>query len=83
MSITVAVRVRPFNQRELKLNSKLCVKMKNNQTVLFAEGEKKRDFAFDYSFWSHDHFKEEKNGLLVPTSSKYADQEYVYSKVGT
>lgn len=82
MSITVAVRVRPFNQREKKLNSKLCVKMKNNQTVIFAEGEKKRSFAFDYSFWSHDNFQEEEDGLLVPKTSKYADQTYVYNEVG-
>ena len=34
MSVKVAVRVRPFNDREKKLRSKLCVKMKGNQTIL-------------------------------------------------
>ena len=27
MSIKVAVRVRPFNQREIALNAKCCIKM--------------------------------------------------------
>jgi len=27
MSIQVAVRVRPFNERELKLNAKCCIEM--------------------------------------------------------
>lgn len=39
-------------------------------------------FAFDYSFWSHDDFKEEENGLMVPTSERYADQIHVYKEVG-
>jgi len=32
-----------------------------------------RPFTFDFSFWSHDGFKEDSNGILVPTSPKYAD----------
>jgi len=32
-----------------------------------------RTFTFDYSFWSHDGFKEDGNGFFVPTSPKYAD----------
>jgi hypothetical protein len=27
MSVKVAVRVRPFNQREINLNAKCCIKM--------------------------------------------------------
>ena len=39
MSIQVAVRVRPFNDREESLNAKLCVKMNpgkpgNQQTII-------------------------------------------------
>ena len=30
----VAVRVRPFNTREIELDSKLCVDMKGNTTIL-------------------------------------------------
>jgi hypothetical protein len=56
MSVIVAVRVRPFNQREKDLESKLCVKMKGKQTILLDEFGNPRNFAFDYSFWSHDNF---------------------------
>lgn len=33
-----------------------------------------RKFAFDYSYWSHDCFKEEENGYLSPSTPNYADQ---------
>ncbi len=41
--------------------------------------EDPRKFNFDYSYWSHDGFKEEGNGYMVPdkshpSGSKYADQ---------
>lgn len=29
MNIKVAVRLRPFNKRELDMNSELCIKMKD------------------------------------------------------
>ena len=32
-NVKVAVRVRPFNKRELDANSKLCVQMNGNQTT--------------------------------------------------
>ena len=41
-----------------------------------------RPFTFDYSFWSHDQFKEDENGILVPTGPKYADQNVVYEALG-
>lgn len=82
MSIKVAIRVRPFNPRELKLKTELCVKMVDNTTILTSEDGKERKFAFDYSFWSHDGFREEENGLLVAEDSNYADQQEVYDKVG-
>ena len=53
--------------------------MTKNQTILVDPNGKDRVFAFDYSFWSHDNYVEEKNGLLIPKTSKYADQTYVYS----
>lgn len=43
---------------------------------------KERTFTFDNSFWSHDEFIEEGDGLLVPKNSKYADQHRVYNKLG-
>ena len=81
MSIVVAVRVRPFNQREKKLKSKLCIKMKNNTTTLKNDNGKNRNFTFDYSFWSHDKFIEE-DGILKGKDDKYASQQTVYDKVG-
>ena len=82
MSIVVAVRVRPFNQREKSLKSKLCVKMTGNTTVLMNEHGKKRSFTFDHSFWSHSGFKEEKDGTIVPKDDRFADQLKVYEMVG-
>lgn len=35
MSVKVGVRVRPFNQREVDLNCKVCVDMIGNTTRLF------------------------------------------------
>lgn len=82
MSVKVAVRVRPFNTREKQLNSKLCVDMQDNTTIVDDEDGKPRTFTFDYSFWSHDEFIEEPNGYLRPAGHKYADQMKVYRAVG-
>ena len=54
MSIKVAVRVRPFNDRELKSNPRCCIEMNGPTTVIKGDGVAERTFAFDYSFWSHD-----------------------------
>lgn len=50
--------------------------MKGNVTYITDPSNKgnKKDFTFDYSYWSHDGFKEEKDGYLVPTDTNYADQ---------
>ena len=34
MSVQVAVRVRPFNEREIFINSNCCVEMEDNKTRL-------------------------------------------------
>ena len=34
MSVKVAVRVRPFNKREIKEGSKCCVKMQGPSTII-------------------------------------------------
>lgn len=74
MSVKVGVRVRPFNQREVDLNCKLCVDMTGNMTRLFdpddPDNSKHRDFTFDYSFWSHDGFEVDENGYFVYFSSQ-------------
>jgi len=82
-NVKVAVRVRPFNKREVERGSKLCLEMSGNTTsITDPETGKTRDFAFDYSYWSHDNFKEEADGSLVPTGSKYADQDRVFNDLG-
>ena len=53
----MAVRTRPFNQREKDMGAKLCIGMNGpTTTITNPEDGSKRDFAFDYSFWSHDGF---------------------------
>jgi hypothetical protein len=56
MSVKVAVRVRPFNERELKNgNPKCCIEMNGPTTSIIEPGtDLPRPFTFDYSFWSHD-----------------------------
>jgi kinesin family protein 13 len=67
MSVKVGVRVRPFNSREQELGCKLCVDMVGNTTRLLDVDDPKRnrDFAFDYSFWSHDGFEPDANGYFT------------------
>lgn len=51
-NIKVAVRVRPFNQREKDANSRLIVDMRGNQTVLTnPKNDEEKNFAYDYSYW--------------------------------
>ncbi|CAH2094854.1 unnamed protein product [Euphydryas editha] len=64
-SVKVAVRVRPFNQREKDMNAKLIVQMEGKKTRLLTvknskeqnDGtrEKYKDFTFDHSYWSFDN----------------------------
>ncbi|KAF4678035.1 hypothetical protein FOL47_006987 [Perkinsus chesapeaki] len=91
-SVKVAVRVRPFNDREIGLSSKCCVTMKDNETVIrdLDNGEPEdsidpKRFTFDYSFWSHDDYEIDINsGISKPKGplSRYADQEVVFNAVG-
>lgn len=39
MNIKVAIRVRPFNKRELELKSDLCVRMEDKTTYLKDEND--------------------------------------------
>ncbi|KAL8426577.1 hypothetical protein Efla_001594 [Eimeria flavescens] len=85
-SVKVAVRVRPFNQREKDLGAVCCVSMAGNTTTISdLEGVEKsepRTFAFDYSYWSHDGY-EEIDGYCRPLpGSNYADQSRVFNELG-
>uniref|UniRef100_A0A069DXT9 Putative kinesin-like protein n=1 Tax=Panstrongylus megistus TaxID=65343 RepID=A0A069DXT9_9HEMI len=77
--IKVAVRVRPFNRRELELGTQCVVEMDKLQTVLHQSAtidklERKvpKTFAFDHCFNSID-----------PLSTGYASQEHVFDCLGT
>jgi len=83
-SVVVGVRVRPFNDRELKLKAELCVAMEGPMTTLtkLPEGTETH-FTFDESFWSHDGFTYDESGFATGLPGRnYADQHYVYDKFG-
>jgi len=83
-NVKVAVRVRPFNQREKDAKSSLIVDMVGNQTLIKkpkANDEPKK-FGFDYSYWSHDGFKTESNGYFSAENPKYCDQKKVFNDLG-
>ncbi|KAJ8736093.1 hypothetical protein PYW08_006749 [Mythimna loreyi] len=76
--IKVAVRVRPFNRRELELGTQCVVEMENMQTILQIpqsahEKERKqpKTFAFDHCFYSLD-----------PSLPHFASQKTVFECLG-
>ena len=51
--------------------------MEGNSTYIkdpTAPDQEPRKFAFDFSYWSHDGFRERDDGYLEPAEPKYADQ---------
>ena len=52
-NLKVAVRVRPFNQREKDASSKLIIAMTGNQTIISdpKNAAEPKKYAFDYSYW--------------------------------
>ena len=84
-NVKVAVRVRPFNGRELERSAKLIIKMEGNTTTIQNPEEdnaEPKKFTFDFSYWSHDGFETRPDGVMVPTNSKYADQQKVFDDLG-
>lgn len=59
--------------------------MEGNTTIITDPntGVQKK-FTFDHSYWSHDGFREDSNGIFVPDgpSSKYASQKMVFDDLG-
>lgn len=76
-SVKVAVRVRPFNNRETSRDCKCIIAMTGNTTAITnpkappgcKEGTK--SFNYDYSYWSHD-----------PTDVHFSTQDKVYDDIG-
>ncbi|XP_048735911.1 kinesin-like protein KIF28 isoform X5 [Ostrea edulis] len=85
-SVKVAVRVRPFNQREKDRQAKLIIKMQGQMTTIKnpeTPNEEPKSFSFDYSYWSHDGFQEKSDGILEPAGgSNYASQRRVFEDLG-
>ncbi|XP_077966673.1 kinesin-like protein KIF28 [Styela clava] len=86
-NVKVAVRVRPFNKREKDRNATVVVKMDGSTTTLTnpdKPNDKPKKFTFDYSYWSHDGYKERADGYLEKdkASSKYCDQNRVFDDLG-
>ncbi|XP_039984612.1 kinesin-like protein KIF1A isoform X3 [Xiphias gladius] len=73
-SVKVAVRVRPFNSREIGRESKCIIQMSGNTTTIINPKQAKdnKSFNFDYSYWSH----------TSPADSNYASQMQVYKDIG-
>ncbi len=75
--VKVAIRVRPFNSREKRKGSKLCVSMPNkNSCMIWSEAkQKKKTFHFDYCYWSHNN--EQLQGF-TKQSDVFADLGHLY-----
>ncbi|XP_075881848.1 kinesin-like protein KIF1A isoform X8 [Nelusetta ayraudi] len=73
-SVKVAVRVRPFNSREMSKDSKCIIQMSGNTTTIINPKQAKdnKSFNFDYSYWSH----------TTPEDANYASQVLVYKDIG-
>lgn len=78
-AVKVAVRVRPFNGREKEANSKCIIRMDGPVTKIIDPENpdaKPKEFAFDYSYWSHDGFESDEKGYnkAVPGTSEYGSE---------
>ncbi|XP_077168432.1 kinesin-like protein KIF1B isoform X1 [Paroedura picta] len=74
-SVKVAVRVRPFNSREISKESKCIIQMQGNSTSILNPKNPKepaKSFSFDYSYWSHTSHDD----------PCFASQNRVYNDIG-
>ncbi|XP_037039908.1 kinesin-like protein unc-104 isoform X6 [Bradysia coprophila] len=76
-SVKVAVRVRPFNSREIGRESKCIIEMSGATTAITnpkvppGTADSIKRFNFDYSYWSHD-----------PKDLEFSTQGMVYRDIG-
>eukprot|EP01062_Namystynia_karyoxenos_P007739 TRINITY_DN12717_c2_g1_i1.p1 TRINITY_DN12717_c2_g1~~TRINITY_DN12717_c2_g1_i1.p1 ORF type:complete len:997 (+),score=386.78 TRINITY_DN12717_c2_g1_i1:99-2993(+) len=78
-AVQVAVRVRPFNQREKDADASLIIRMKNelkgsSTWVRNPKDGSEKKFDFDYSFQTHDKDKRD--------IGEFADQNKVFDTLG-
>ncbi|XP_047375905.1 kinesin-like protein KIF28P [Sciurus carolinensis] len=85
--VTVAVRVRPFSQREKNSGSKCVISMHSRTTTTIQDPknpEHVKTFTFDLAYWSHSGFQKDKDGVLISAdpTSKFAGQRDVFHDIG-
>ncbi|XP_007240786.3 kinesin-like protein KIF1C isoform X1 [Astyanax mexicanus] len=74
-SVKVAVRVRPFNNRESSRDAKCVIQMQGKTTCITNPKQPKesaKNFTFDYSYWSH----------TTEDDPNFACQRRVYLDIG-
>ncbi|KAK3720241.1 hypothetical protein RRG08_007863 [Elysia crispata] len=76
-SVKVAVRVRPFNNREISRDAECIIEMSGNTTTITnpkagPKDAKQKSFNFDHSYWSH----------TSPDDPAFAGQKKVYDDIG-
>uniref|UniRef100_A0A8C2FVC9 Kinesin motor domain-containing protein n=1 Tax=Cyprinus carpio TaxID=7962 RepID=A0A8C2FVC9_CYPCA len=74
-SVKVAVRVRPFNSREINRGAKCVIQMQDKSTCIINSKQPKeapKNFTFDYSYWSHSSEED----------PSFASQRKVYQDIG-
>ncbi|XP_053515525.1 kinesin-like protein KIF28P [Artibeus jamaicensis] len=85
--VRVAVRVRPFSQREKDAGSKCVVSMHSRNTTTIRDPrnpEHRKTFTFDLAYWSHSGFQVGEDGVFTSAdpSSEFAGQREVFRDLG-
>ncbi|RWS24009.1 kinesin-like protein unc-104 isoform X13, partial [Leptotrombidium deliense] len=72
-SVKVAVRVRPFNNREINYQCKCILSMNGQTTTIYNPkvNDPPKSFTYDYSYWSHNE-----------NDINFATQNKVYEDIG-
>ncbi|ELR58057.1 hypothetical protein M91_03817, partial [Bos mutus] len=86
-SVKVAVRVRPFSQREKNSGSKCVISMHSRTTTIIQDPKNPghtKTFTFDLAYWSHSGFQKDKDGVFISADpgSKFAGQKEVFHDLG-
>ncbi|XP_015446755.1 kinesin-like protein KIF28P [Pteropus alecto] len=85
-SVKVAVRARPFSQREKNSGSKCVISMHSGTTTIQdpKNPEHVKTFTFDLAYWSHSGFQMDKDGVFISAdpNSKFASQSDVFHDLG-
>ncbi|KAH0622546.1 hypothetical protein JD844_024940 [Phrynosoma platyrhinos] len=85
-SVKVAVRVRPFSQKEKNAGSRCVISMNASTTSIHDPKNPShvKTFTFDLAYWSHSGFLKDQDGKLISAgpNSKYSGQREVFRDLG-